>query len=86
MKVQKLDGALATRASLRLKVTQIGTTMFFFPLVTLPLRGPEEALILVWRCLEGTSQVYVHTGFIVVKNILRVVHRHSDDKYFPQRS
>ena len=31
------------------KVTQIGTIIFFFfPLVTLALSGPEEALILVW--------------------------------------
>ena len=36
--------ALATRASLRLKVTQIGTAMGFFPLVALALSG----LILVW--------------------------------------
>ena len=28
--VQKIDGALAPRASLRLKVTQIGSTMAFF--------------------------------------------------------
>ena len=34
--------------SIRLKVTQIGTTMGFFPLITLALCGPEEALILVW--------------------------------------
>ena len=40
--------ALAPRASLRLKVTQIGTTMGFFPLIMLTLSGPEEALILVW--------------------------------------
>ena len=32
MESLKLDGALAPRASLRLKVTQIGTTMDFFPL------------------------------------------------------
>ena len=44
----KLDGALAPRTFLRLKVTQIGTAMGFFPLVTLALSGPEEALILVW--------------------------------------
>ena len=30
------------------KVTQIGTTMGFFPLVTLALSGPEEVLVLVW--------------------------------------
>ena len=40
---------LTPRASLRLKVTRIGTAMvFFFPLLTLALIGPEEALILVW--------------------------------------
>ena len=44
----RLDGALAPKTSLRLKVTQIGTVMGFFPLVTLALSGPEEALILVW--------------------------------------
>ena len=44
----KLDGALTPRASLRLKVTWIGTAMVFFPLVTLALSGPEKALILVW--------------------------------------
>ena len=49
--IQKLDGALATRAFLRLKVTQIGTTMSPpppRPLETLALSGSEEALILVW--------------------------------------
>ena len=42
---------LTPRASLRLNVTRIGTAMFFvffFPLLTLALSGPEEALILVW--------------------------------------
>ena len=39
---------LAPRASLRLKVTQIGTAMGFFPLVTLAVNGPEETLTLVW--------------------------------------
>ena len=46
-----LDGSLAPRTSLRLKVTQIGTTMGFFfspPLVMLALSGLEEAFILVW--------------------------------------
>ena len=43
----KLDGALTPRASLRLKVTWIGTAMVFFPLVTLALSRPEKALILV---------------------------------------
>ena len=43
MKVWKLDGALAPRESLRLKVTQIGATMdFFFTLVTLALSELEE--------------------------------------------
>ena len=52
----------------------------FFPVVTLALSGPEEALILVWLCLKRTSQVYVHIGLIVVRNILRVMHRHSGDE------
>ena len=56
-------GVLATRASLRLKVTQIGTTMGFFPLVTLALSGPEEALILVWRRLEGTSVLCLYRPY-----------------------
>ena len=53
-----LDGALAPRTSLGLKVTQMGTAMgfcvvvflffIFFPLVKLALSGSEEALILVW--------------------------------------
>ena len=40
----KLDGALASRASLRLKVTQIGTRRDFFSpgLVTLALSGPHS--------------------------------------------
>ena len=58
----------------------------FFPLVMLALSGPEEALILVWWCLEGTSQYYVRIGLIVVRNMLRVVHRHSGDECFPQWS
>ena len=34
--------------------------------------------------MEGTSQFYVHTGLIVVRNILRIVHRHScDECLFP---
>ena len=37
------------------------------------------SLILVWRHLEGTSQFYVRIGLVVVRNILRVVHRHSGD-------
>ena len=37
----KLDGALASRASLKLKVTQTGTAMGFFPLVMLAPSGPE---------------------------------------------
>ena len=40
--------ALAPRTSLKLKVTQIGIAMGFFPLVMLGLSGPEEALTLVW--------------------------------------
>ena len=47
-KRSKPDGALPPRASLRLKVTQNGITMGFFPLVTLALSGPKEAVILVW--------------------------------------
>ena len=47
---------------------------FFPPLVTLALSGPEETLILVWWCLEGTSRFYVHIDLIVVRHILRVVH------------
>ena len=43
------------------------------------------SLILVWQHLEGTSQFYVRTSLIVVRNILRVVHRHSGDECFPQR-
>ena len=58
----------------------------FFPLVMLATSGPEEALILVWWWLEGTSQYYVSIGLIVVRNILRVMHRHSGDECFPQRS
>ena len=59
---------------------------FFFPLVTLALSGPEKALILVWWRLEGTSRFHVCIGLTVVKNILRVMHRHSGDKCVPQRS
>ena len=34
--------------------------------------------------MEGTSQFYVHTGLIVVRNILRIVDRHScDECLFP---
>ena len=44
------------------------------------------SLILVWCCLEGTSWFYVHTSFIVVRNILRVMHRHLGDECFPQQS
>ena len=44
------------------------------------------SLILVWQHLEGTSQFYVRTSLIVVRNILRVVHRHSGDECFPQQS
>ena len=43
-------------------------------------------LILVWWYLERTSQFYVPTGLIVVRNILRVMNRHSGDKCFLQRS
>ena len=32
-------------------------------------------LILVWWCLKGTYQFYIHTGLIVVRNILRVMQR-----------
>ena len=46
-KRSKPDGALATSASLRLKVSQIGTAMGF-PLEILALSGPEEALMLAW--------------------------------------
>ena len=35
--------------------------------------------------MEGTSQFYVRIGLIVVKNILRVVHRHSGEKSLPQK-
>ena len=41
------------------------------------------SLILGWWCLEGTSQLYVCIGVIVVRNILRVVHTHSGDECFP---
>ena len=61
-------------------------TSFFFPLVTLALSGPEEDLIPVWWCLEGTSQFKVRAGLIVVRNILRVVHKHSGDECVPQRA
>ena len=71
--------------------------MGFFPLVILTLSGPEEALVwwlwhggpeesLVWSLLEGTSQFYVSISLIVVRNILRVMHRHSGEECFPQRS
>ena len=35
--------------------------------------------------MEGTSQFYVPTSLTVVRNILRVMHRHSGDESFPQR-
>ena len=35
---------------------------------------------LIWWYLEGTSQFYVHISFIVVQNILSVLHRHSSDE------
>ena len=57
--------------------------MVLYPLVTLALSGPEEALILVWRRLEGTSQFHVSFGLTVVRNILRVVDRHSGDECVP---
>ena len=41
--------------------------MVVFSLVTLALSGSEEAIILVWRCLERTSQFYVRVGLIVVR-------------------
>jgi hypothetical protein len=41
--------------------------VFFFSLVTPALSGSEQAIILVWRCLERTSQFYVRVGLIVVK-------------------
>ena len=44
------------------------------------------SLILVWQHLEGTSQFYVRTSLIVVRNILSIMHRHSGDKCCPQRS
>ena len=37
---------------------------------------------MVWWWLEGISQFYVCTGLIVVRNILRVMHRHSGDERF----
>ena len=40
----------------------------------------------MWQCLKGTSHFYVHIGLIVVKNILRVVHRHSSDENVPPSS
>ena len=36
-------------------------------MVTPALSRSEEAVILVWRCLERTSQFYVHVGLIVVR-------------------
>ena len=44
------------------------------------------SLILMWQHLEGTSQFYVRTSLIVVRNILSIMHRHSGDKCCPQRS
>ena len=41
--------------------------VFFFSLVTPALSGSEQAIILVWRCLERTSQFYVRVGLIVVR-------------------
>ena len=38
------------------------------------------SLILAWRCLEGTSQFYVRTSLIVVRNYLR----DTGDKCFPR--
>ena len=38
----------------------------------------------MWRRLEGPSQFQVRIGLIVVRNILRVRHRHSGDECFPQ--
>ena len=35
--------------------------------------------------MEGTFQFYVPTSLTVVRNILRVMHRHSGDESFPQR-
>ena len=40
---------------------------------------------MVWQCMEGTSQFYVCIDLIVVRNILRVMHRHSGDECFPQQ-
>ena len=59
----KLDGALNPRASLRLKVTRIGTAMFF-PLVTLALSGPEK--LLYW-CGDAWKE---HLSFMVVSVLL----------------
>ena len=41
--------------------------MGFFSLVMPALSGSEEAVILVWSCLERTSQFYVCVGLIVVR-------------------
>ena len=69
------------------------------PLVTLALSGPEETL--QWllsqllrysscRICGNTDVVMLRrnicTGLIVVRNILRIVHRHSGGKCFPQWS
>ena len=36
-------------------------------MLTLALSGSEEVVILVWKCLERTSQFYVRVGLIVVR-------------------
>ena len=66
-----LDRSLATRASLRLKVSPFGAKIHPPPLVTLVLSGPKEVLILVWWHLEGTFLFYVYISIIVVRNKLR---------------
>ena len=45
----------------------MGLQWVFLSLVTLALSGSEEAIILVWGCLERTSQFYVRVGLIVVR-------------------
>ena len=45
----------------------MGLRWVFFSLVTPALSGSEEAVILVWSCLERTSQFYVCVGLIVLR-------------------
>ena len=82
-----MSGVVQRRNDL-LTVTQRGLSLFkqIYDVYLYTLGTHEKSKRKPSGQFFQTSQFYVSISLVVIRNILRVVHRHSGDECFPQQS